>query len=243
LCVPGIKSVGTPAGKCVASRFGVASRTWCQIVRIKPSRVAVVTEVGRLVECDLVVCDGIVDFQDQSTGVPDTWYWDFGDGATATTQNPSHTYSALGTYSVTEIASNAYGSDTITQTVTLTSQPVVAAFSTNQLQFCSSPATIDFTNNSTNASSYDWDFDDGNTSQAENPSHTFLSDGDYTVLLTANSLLCGSDTETVNTFIDPANVIEENMPVNTSNTVTCCHGTLYDDGGAANNYEDKIRRW
>ena len=182
------------------------------------------------------VCDGTVDFQDQSTGVPDTWYWDFGDGDTATTQNPSHTYSALGTYSVTEIASNAYGSDTIIQTVTLTSQPVVAAFSTNQLQFCSSPATVDFTNNSTNASSYDWNFGDGNASQVENPSHTFLADGDYTVLLTANSLFCGADTETVNISIDPANVIEENMPVNTSHTVTCCHGTLYDDGGATNNY-------
>ena len=40
-------------------------------------------------------------FTDQSTGSPTTWLWNFGDGQTATTQNPNHSYSTAGTYDVT----------------------------------------------------------------------------------------------------------------------------------------------
>jgi PKD repeat protein len=47
------------------------------------------------------------------------------------------------------------------------------------------PATVSFTNQSTNASSYSWDFGDGGTSTLSNPSHTFLQGGVYTVRLTA----------------------------------------------------------
>lgn len=41
-----------------------------------------------------------VTFIDQSTGSPGTWLWDFGDGNTSTSQNPTHSYSASGTYTV-----------------------------------------------------------------------------------------------------------------------------------------------
>ncbi len=42
-----------------------------------------------------------VDFFDISTGSPTSWAWDFGDGSTATTQNPSHNYATQGNYNVT----------------------------------------------------------------------------------------------------------------------------------------------
>uniref|UniRef100_UPI000A504FC4 PKD domain-containing protein n=1 Tax=Methanosarcina horonobensis TaxID=418008 RepID=UPI000A504FC4 len=41
-----------------------------------------------------------VNFTDQSTGIPTSWFWDFGDGANSTEQNPSHTYASAGTYTV-----------------------------------------------------------------------------------------------------------------------------------------------
>jgi PKD repeat protein len=41
-------------------------------------------------------------FTDNSSGGTfDSWLWDFGDGATSTAQNPSHTYAAVGPYTVT----------------------------------------------------------------------------------------------------------------------------------------------
>ncbi len=52
-----------------------------------------------------------VNFTDQSTGSPTSWSWNFGDGGTSTAQNPSHAYTAAGTYNVTLTATNACGSD------------------------------------------------------------------------------------------------------------------------------------
>ena len=54
-----------------------------------------------------------VSFSDQSYNSPTSWYWDMGDGGTSTEQNPVHTYSADGFYSVQLIVGNEYGSDTL----------------------------------------------------------------------------------------------------------------------------------
>ncbi|MFH1320906.1 MAG: PKD domain-containing protein, partial [Bacteroidota bacterium] len=59
-------------------------------------------------------CNGSVSFMDLSTG-PTSWYWDFGDGNNSTVQNPTHTYTSDGVYTVTLIVSNAYGNDTFVQ--------------------------------------------------------------------------------------------------------------------------------
>jgi len=57
----------------------------------------------------------LVQFTDTSTGSPSSWLWDFGDGTTSDLRNPSHAYTAPGTYSVTLTAGNAIGSDSVTQ--------------------------------------------------------------------------------------------------------------------------------
>ena len=53
-----------------------------------------------------------VNFTDQSTGDITSWSWDFGDGATSTEQNPSHTYTDAGTYTVSLAVTGPCGSDT-----------------------------------------------------------------------------------------------------------------------------------
>ena len=57
-------------------------------------------------------CSGVVQFNDLSLNGPTSWSWDFGDGGTSTQQNPSHTYTTSGQFTVTLIASNSNGSDT-----------------------------------------------------------------------------------------------------------------------------------
>lgn len=57
-------------------------------------------------------CNGTVVFTDLSTNYPTSWSWDFGDGNVSSDQNPAHTYSADGAYSVSLTATNGQGSDT-----------------------------------------------------------------------------------------------------------------------------------
>ncbi|MCB2230977.1 PKD domain-containing protein [bacterium] len=61
-----------------------------------------------------------VQFTDLSTNNPTGWSWNFGDGGTSTLQNPSHTYTTAGTYTVSLTASNAFGSDGETKTAYIT---------------------------------------------------------------------------------------------------------------------------
>jgi len=66
-----------------------------------------------------------VNFTDLSTGNPTSWSWNFGDGGSSASQNPSHIYTAEGTYSVTLTASNGCGSDIESKTGYITVSPGV----------------------------------------------------------------------------------------------------------------------
>jgi len=61
-------------------------------------------------------CVGTINFTDESLNGPTSWAWDFGDGNSSTVQNPAHTYTTNGTYSVTLTATNAFGNDVLTNT-------------------------------------------------------------------------------------------------------------------------------
>ena len=91
------------------------------------------TPVANFTNGPSTVCEGTtVSFSDLSSGVPTSWAWDFGDGNTSTTQNPSNTYSTAATYSITLISTNGFGNDTYTSTIT-----VVAPTSSSQtLSIC-----------------------------------------------------------------------------------------------------------
>lgn len=52
---------------------------------------------------------------DLSTGIPNSWFWDFGDGETSTDKNPQHIYTDDGWHTVSLTVSNMYGSDTETK--------------------------------------------------------------------------------------------------------------------------------
>ncbi len=104
------------------------------------------------------------------------------------TENPSHTYSSSGTYTVTlEVADRKGCTHTVTQDVTVNTNP--NADFTHSGPVCLGTA-VDFTDQTSGGAtpySYAWDFqNDGTTdSTAQNPSYTYSSDGIYTVNLTA----------------------------------------------------------
>lgn len=65
------------------------------------------------------------------------------------------------------------------------------------------PAKVKFTNGSTNATSYSWDFGNGNSSFNENPEYRYFNPGSYTIKLTANGA-GGSNTATKTVKVETA---------------------------------------
>ena len=131
-----------------------------------------------------------VSFTDSSTNSPTSWSWTFGDGGSSTAQNPSHTYSAAGTYSVSLTATNSGGSSspyTQSNYITVNLPAPVANFSGTPTSGAAS-LNVTFTDSSTNSpTSWSWTFGDGGSSTAQNPSHTYTTAGNYTVSLTATN--------------------------------------------------------
>ena len=141
--------------------------------------------------------DPIVNFVDESLNSPTSWSWNFGDGGTSTLENPSHTYLADGVYNVCLTATNATGSNTGCQDVTITSyiNTPIADF------IYSGDPDPAFTDVSLNDPTYwSWDFGDGGTSTLENPVHLFATNGTFLVCLTAGNV-AGEDTECKNVVI------------------------------------------
>jgi|GEM_PF-895686 len=123
--------------------------------------------------------------------------------------------------------------------------PPIANFSYSDSVFCNVPANVDFSNNSYYSNSYYWDFGDGATSSATNPTHTYNSFGTYTVKLVAIGPL-GMDSIIKQQIIsiDQNNYCITTLPISGSgNLQTLCNGTLYDVGGPNSNYYDQTDCW
>ena len=140
-----------------------------------------------------------VAFSDLSTGGPTSWAWSFGDGATSTSQNPTHEYGTAGSYTVSLTTSNAGGVDTETKIGYIVVSeppppPPVADFSASPVSGAA-PLSVAFTDDSAGQpTSWSWDFGDGATSLTQNPTHQYEAPGDYTVSLTVANA-GGQDTE------------------------------------------------
>ncbi len=269
----------------------------------------------------------LVNFTNSSTGNPTSFAWDFGDGGTSTLEDPSHSYSVPGVYTVSLTISNGAQSDTETKTAYITvfrnpvasftisedtvcsntsitftstsvpgdatinqynwsfndgSPPVtgvqsvthqfifsgstpqafypnltindanncnsaisdtvyvfplpVASFTANPNGSCTTPAVINFINNSQNTNTYSWNFGDtasgaANTSTLSNPSHTYTATGSYTVTLTAGVPGCSASQASVITIASPV------ASFSASDTVICPWDTVdFTNSGTSGTY-------
>jgi FOG: PKD repeat len=199
------------------------------------------TEEGPVADFSADVTSGevplTVSFIDESTGSPTEWKWNFGDGSdiidgnTSDYQNPTHTYSKPGNYTVKETVINAVDrrnttekinyiivpSSTVTSSKsdidekdmetsspakiqsinngiedsTTTTEKLVTDFSAD-IASGNAPLEVQFIDKSTgNPTEWKWNFGDGsdiidgNTSDYQNPTHTYSKPGNYTVKETA----------------------------------------------------------
>jgi PKD repeat protein len=138
-----------------------------------------------------------------------TYAWDFGDGGTATVRNPTHTYTAGGTYTA-EVTVTDPGGLTGTATVSITvgnppgnQAPTVqaAADPVNG----TAPLTVRFTSSGRDPEGgslmYVWEFGDGGQAGGRNASHTYTTPGTYTAKVTVTDAKGATGSATVQVVV------------------------------------------
>jgi PKD repeat protein len=166
---------------------GLVNQTWvCSTARTAP--VIVITPVANFTATpDHGFVPLTVTFTDTSvtTGIS-SWNWNFGDGVSSALQNPPpNLYSSVQNYTVNLTVTDIRGTNTTTKTIVATNRPVsnfTATPTTGNI-----PLQVNFTDLSTYATGWSWDFGDGKNSTEKNPGHIYTAPGVYSVSLIAEN--------------------------------------------------------
>lgn len=158
---------------------------------------------------DTIVCLGSsVPFTNMSTPTPagTSPQWTFGDGSPASFAiDPFHTYNTPGTYQVTLTARIGTCTSTATKTIYVPPLPLVQITSPDQ-QACDTPFAVTFNDPTSNLTAWHWNFNDPSsgaldTSNVQNPVHTYANFGSYNVTLTVTDNHGCTNTDTYFNYI------------------------------------------
>lgn len=133
---------------------------------------------------------GVAFVSGPSGGVaPYTYAWTFGDGGTAATQNPSHTFTTAGTYTARVTVTDSQQVSVSASTGVITVRSTLVASAGAALTSGDAPLLVTLSGSATGGQapySYQWSFGDGGTSTTQNPSHTYVTSGSYNAVLTVS---------------------------------------------------------
>ena len=165
----------------VTGPLGTSNRTMVDLVQVTPpppltAAFEIVSPGG--------IAPVTVQVLDRSLGGATSWQWDFGDGGSASLQEPSYRFEEGGTYPVTLTVRRGAESHAATLPVSIGYPPPDARFSVSTVSGLV-PLAVHFTDRSTGAiTSWTWDFGDGTPfSSARFPTHRYRAPGTYTVRL------------------------------------------------------------
>ncbi len=130
------------------------------------------------------------------------WLWTFDDGYLDSLSGAmvNHSYGLPGTFNAHLTVTDSHGcNSTAFQNVYVSTGPVAQFTATNPTPCAVAPVTINFSNTTIgSASGFQWSFGDGSpTDNSISPSHTYNSNSDFTVTLTALSPGCNSISQTI----------------------------------------------
>lgn len=141
---------------------------------------------------DIESCTGQeVIFTDMSTGLTDSYSWDFGAGA-----SPRHADS-VGPHTVTYTSTGQKSIKLILNDLDETlEENLLEIFRTPSARFSKfiNHKTVSFSNTSTYSDAFIWDFGDGIRVTQKSPTHAYKLSGNYLVRMVAISFVCGTDT-------------------------------------------------
>ena len=167
-----------------------------------------------------------------------TWLWNFGDGSpTDNVQNPTHIFPAASGYNVTLIVTSSQGCmDTVTLPATVLAVPN-ANFTCDAVNFIAVIGqTINFTDQSTPAVSWTWNFGDSTFAYTQNPTHTYSYGGIFTVTEIVTDANGCSDTITHEVIISMPPAVPSGFSPNGDNQ----NDILYVYGGPYKELEFRI---
>lgn len=182
-----------------------------------------------------VLIPNTIQFVDQSSGSPELWFWNFGDGSVSNEQNPVHEYTQPGDYMVCltiyNLDSTCYDNICLPVWVGNPAGGCQASFisfiadTMNQFGL----NTLQFVDQSTgNPLFWNWDFGDGTTSTEQNPLHIFPNEGSYQVCLT----ITGADTSCFSIFCEQVFI---------GNPALACEARFYYYQTDSSNYSNSIQ--
>ncbi len=172
-----------------------------------------------------------VQFIDSSLCKPTSWLWDFGDGTTSSEPNPLHVYPAPGVYTVKLITNVSITgcSDTLTKQITITS---IKAADFAAQNVCDGTA-VTFTDQSSGAIQYLWEFGDGSTASIQSPAHLYSQPNTYYVTLHITTSEGCKDTEVKVISVFPVPIANftfsnvcQNVPATFTNNSTIAWGSM-----------------
>jgi gliding motility-associated-like protein len=151
-------------------------------------------------------------------GTITSWEWDFGDGATSTQQNPSHTYNAVGFYNVSlrvVSTTGCTGARTMVRFIRIV-EGVTADFNNTPPVRCTAPFAVNFQNYTAGPGTmtYSWDFGNSTSSTAPDPTANYAAAGTYNVKLVARSQFGCADSIT-----KPVTITQYTTAINSPDTV------------------------
>ncbi len=182
-----------------------------------------------------------VTLTDMSIGEITSWSWDFdNDGIVDnTTQNPVYQYTANGIYNISLKVSGPGGLSTDAKfycirvgTQGAPKRPLIDAHFFADKRTGSAPFTVQFTDMSRSQGKivlWKWDFGDGNTSNEQNPQHTYDSLGIYNVSLETTLNTGAVTNETKSDYITVSTAAPS--PFVISGRVNCTNGDHVNDPG------------
>ncbi|MEO6547337.1 MAG: PKD domain-containing protein [Ferruginibacter sp.] len=221
----------------------------CKDTLIKPNAFTV-GNVFPSFAADDQICAGVPTlFSNTSTPTPSSVSWYFGDGTSTSQSNPVKTYSNAGDYQIKLVANFGSCLDSVVKTISVIPSPK-ASFTADDSTSCSLPFTVNFSEQASNAISYQWDFGDGTYSSSASPSHTYKYYGKFKVQLVVTSANGCTDTLRKANFINVVKpqIIFKNLPdsgcvpftknfssnVTSIDAVTAYHWD-FGDGGTSSN--------
>ncbi|MFL5764841.1 MAG: PKD domain-containing protein [Bacteroidia bacterium] len=199
---PGPAPVSYTISLIVTSSFGCAD-TMTAPYTVYPTPVASFTATP-LVQTYPATTVTLTNTTTNASSYTNTWNYGDGNGSTVISPGP-YSYGSWGSYPVTLIVTNGFCSDTSTQTITIVPPVPIASFY-GSYEGCR-PLTISPVNASQFGTSYSWNFGDGGTSTAMNPTYTYYNPGTYDITLVVTG------PGGTNTFVGVDSAIVHDIPI------------------------------